>query len=235
MEDYLTQALSQAAELVSRAVPCTQRCRLAGDWCSSPAAFSVAAHRGEAPETVAKDLAAHIDVTDSWFDRVTVTGGYLNFRLSHRWYSAVAAEPVVPGPAWRQSVPPIPVFPAAIHSGDWRFLCRSGRNHRTPEAQLAARQDQGNPAWLVRYTGRRLSGLAERERGERPEGWSETDRRLLRSVAEYPGRSVGSAPALSHYLTGLAQQLWKTRDSAPTVQKICAGVLTAGYQQLAEM
>ena len=50
-----------------------------------------------APRKIAEGIVAHIDLADSWFQSVEIAGpGFLNFRLSEKWYadvlSAVEAE-----------------------------------------------------------------------------------------------------------------------------------------------
>ena len=159
--------------------------------------------------------------------------GYLNLHLSPAWYAAVAAEEVIPGPNMVTPVPPIPAFPAAIDLGDWRFLCRSGGEGHTPAPALAARQDDGNSAWLVRYTAQRVRALADRSGTAVPASWSQEDRTLLQRAAEYPARSQESGPALGRYLAALAQLLWQHSGTAGAVKLACANVLAAGYRQLA--
>lgn len=233
MKDYRALALDQAAMLAGTAAGVRKfgACRLTGEWCGSPEAFPLAARGTRSPVQVAEELARRVDLTDSWFDRVAVTDGYLNFRLAQRWYTAVDTEPVVLGPECTEAVPPPPDFPAAIYLGDWRFLWRSGGGKRRPD--LAARQDQGNPAWLVRYTGRRMRTLASREGTEIPEVWSEADRTLLRMGAEYPGLCRAESPVLGRYLAELARLLWKNDSGSGAAKGFCAAILAAGYQQLA--
>lgn len=234
MEDYRTQALAQAAELIAQAAgePTAQRCRMRGDWCASPAAFALAARRQTDPERMAAALARKVDLTGSWFDRGSAEGGYVNLRLAPGWYAAVARAAVEPGPAVDTPVPPVPIFPAAIDRKDWRFLCRSGRKGRVPEPALAARQDDGNPVWRVRYTAWRMGVLAARRGTELPADWSPEDRTLLQRAAEYPARCRENGPALGRYLAALAQLLWQYPGASGAAQMACARVLTAGYGQL---
>lgn len=235
MEDYRSLALTQAAELIAQAAgePITQRCRMRGNWCASAAVFALAARQGLEPEQVAAALVRRVELSHSWFDCVEAEGGYLNLRLSPAWYAAVAAEPVTPGPGIESLVPPIPAFPAAIDPGDWRFLCRSGRKGGDPNPALAARQDDGNPAWLVRYTAQRMGALAVRRGTALPADWSPEDRTLLRQAAEYPARQLERGTALGRYLAELAGLLWQCPGVSGTVQMACAQVLAAGYGQLA--
>lgn len=235
MEDYLAQALSQAAQLTALAAgePMPQPSGLRGAWCASPAAFALAARRGTDPVPTAEELARTLDLTGSWFDRAAAEQGYLNFHLAPAWYRAVAGGAVEPGPVIERSVPGIPPFPAAIHPGDWRFLCRSGRAQKGPNPALAARQDDGNPAWLVRYTALRMSALADRAGAAVPEHWTPEERSLLRKAAEYPAQRGKNGPQLSRYLVALARQLWQTPNGSGAVLGVCARVLAAGYSQLA--
>lgn len=233
MEDYLEQALAQASERIARAAgePVTRRCRMRESWCASPAAFALAARRQTDPEQLAVALTRKVDLTGSWFDRAEAEKGYVNLRLSPEWYAAVARAIVVPGPTVDTPVPPIPAFPAAIDPGDWRFLCRSDGKKRTDPA-LAARQDDGNPAWRVRYTARRMTVVADRKGTELPVDWSREERTLLQQAAEYPAQSREGAPALGRYLAALAGLLWQHPGVSGAVQMACARILAAGYGQL---
>lgn len=233
MKDYRSLALTQAAMLVGRAAKVTvpQNCRLMDGCCGSPEAFALAARQSRSPELVAAELMEQVELADSWFDRVTSEGGYLNLRLSDLWYTAVATAPIERGAVYPVAVPPMPAFPAVIQPGDWRFLCRSEKAQVTP--MLAARQDQGNAAWLVRYTGQRLAELAARQGGMSPRHWKEQDRRVLLNVSEYPSRRSAEPMVLRRHLTQLARLVWKSDTLSPVTQRACAQVLTAGYHQLA--
>lgn len=232
MEDYRAWALAQGAERIARAAgePVSGRCRFQGDWCASPGAFGLASRRGADPAAVAAALARGTDLAGSWFDRAEALGGYVNLRLAPAWYGAVASAAVVPGPVAETAVPPCPAFPAALAPGDWKFLCRSAVGTVPPA--LAARQDGENPAWLVRYTARRMAALAGRGGGEPPPVWAPGDRELLRLTAEYPARRREPGPALGRYLAALVRQLWRLEPVSGAVQRACAGVLAAGYRQL---
>ena len=234
MEDYLGQALAQAAALIARAAgePIPRRCRIRGDCCASPAAFALAARRQTDPEGLAAALAGRIELTGSWFDRGAAEKGYVNLHLSPQWYAAVAGAVIEPGPTVDTPVPPVPAFPAAIDLGDWRFLCRSGGGDSVPAPILAARQDDGNSAWRVRYTARRMGELAARRGTLPPANWSLSDRRLLQRAAEYPSRRRERGPDLGRYLAELAGLLWKCPGASGAVQGTCARVLTAGYGQM---
>ncbi len=46
-----------------------------------------------APRKIAESIAAHMDLSDSWFSSVEIAGpGFLNFRLSEKWYADVLAS-----------------------------------------------------------------------------------------------------------------------------------------------
>ena len=46
-----------------------------------------------APRKIAETLAAHLDLTDSWFKSAEIAGpGFMNFRLSDKWYQDVIAS-----------------------------------------------------------------------------------------------------------------------------------------------
>ena len=147
------------------------------------------------------------------------------------WYDAAAREPVQAGVPVDRPVPPVPAFPAEIFPGDWRCLCRTQKKQPTP--QLAARQDAGNPAWLVRYTAERLQRLAERSVPVSLD-WTEGEQALLRLAAEFAQRQEKDTPAqLFRYLTGLARQVWQVRCFAGGAAVRCGRVLAAGYETLA--
>ena len=95
-----------------------------------------------------------------------------------------------------------------IFAGDWRCLCRTQK--KCPTAQLAARQDAGNPAWLVRYTAQRLQRLAEREALPASQAWTEGEQALLLLAAAFAQRQQRDTSAqLFRYLTELARQVWR--------------------------
>ena len=130
-------------------------------------------------------------------------------------------------------VPPMPDFPAEIFAGDWRCLCRTQK--KCPTAQLAARQDAGNPAWLVRYTAQRLQRLAEREALPASQAWTEGEQALLLLAAAFAQRQQRDTPAqLFRYLTELARQVWRERCFEGGAAQRCARVLAAGYERLSQ-
>ena len=54
-----------------------------------------------APRQIAEILTQHLDLTDSYFSSVEIAGpGFLNFRVSERWYAAVLAAVEAEGPAY---------------------------------------------------------------------------------------------------------------------------------------
>ena len=54
-----------------------------------------------APRQIAEILTNHLDLTDSYFSSVEIAGpGFLNFRVSERWYAAVLAAVEAEGPAY---------------------------------------------------------------------------------------------------------------------------------------
>lgn len=221
--DLLTQAIRQAEAFA----PGPWRLRKGA--LAAPVLFQMGLHRqtGEG-DTFAAQLTQRMQSQDTWFAGALAEGGYLNLPLREAWYTAVAAEPVTPGPPCSTPTPNIPAFPAEILLGDWRFLCRTEK--ATPPAALAARQDRENPAWLVRYTAQRLASLSQRPE---PEADGKINRSLLEQAAEYPQRSRTDPPRqLGRYLVRLAQAIWQERAFYGSTAQHCGQVLAAGYQQL---
>lgn len=223
--DLLTETIRQAETLAPGPWRVHNGCL------ATPAPFRVAKERQTSAEVCAQTLAASVDLTGTWFSEAVPAGGYLNLVFASEWYDAAAREPAQVGTMATSPVPPIPDFPAEIFAGDWRCLCRTQKKPPTP--QLAARQDAGNPAWLVRYTAERLQRLAERSVPV-SQDWTEGEQALLRLAAEFDQRQEKDTPAqLFRYLTGLARQVWQVRCFAGGAAVRCARVLAAGYETLA--
>ena len=63
-----------------------------GDFAANHAMASAKALR-MAPRKIAESLIAHLDLTDSWFQSAEIAGpGFMNFRLSPKWYADVLAN-----------------------------------------------------------------------------------------------------------------------------------------------
>lgn len=194
--------------------------------------FQLAKRSGKPAEACAQALAESVDLTGTWFSEAVPAGGYLNLVFAAEWYDAAAQEPAQAGVPVASPVPPVPAFPAEIFVGDWRCLCRTQK--KPPAPQLAARQDAGNPAWLVRYTAERLQRLAERS-APVSQVWTEGEQALLLLAAEFAQRQERDTPAqLFRYLTGLARQVWQVRCFVGGAAVRCARVLAAGYAQLSQ-
>ena len=199
---------------------------------ATPAPFRLAKERQTSAEVCAQALAASVDLTGTWFSQAVPAGGYLNLVFAAEWYDAAAREPAQVGMMVTRPVPPVPAFPAEIFPSDWRCLCRTQKKPPTP--QLAARQDAGNPAWLVRYTAQRLQKLAERSTPV-SQDWTEGEQALLRLAAEFAQRQERDTPGqLFRYLTELARQVWRERCFAGGAAVRCAWVLAAGYAELSQ-
>ena len=208
MNDLLGESIRQAEGLLS------------GSWriyrggLATPV-FQLAKRSGKPAEACAQALAETVDLTGTWFVKAVPVGGYLNL------------TPVT------TPVPPMPDFPAEIFAGDWRCLCRTQK--KCPTAQLAARQDAGNPAWLVRYTAQRLQRLAEREALPVSQAWTEGEQALLLLAAAFAQRQQRDTSAqLFRYLTELARQVWRERCFEGGAAQRCARVLAAGYARLSQ-
>lgn len=199
---------------------------------ASPAPFRLAKERGVTAEVCAQALAQGLPLAGTWFSHAIPLGGYVNLTLRPAWYGVAAAEPARAGVPVTTPTPPIPPFPAEIAPGDWRCLCRTSK--RPPVPALAARQDSGNPAWLIRYTAERLEQLFQRQ-GEDRTSVSKGEQALLLLAAEFAQRSGQDTPAqLFRYLTGLARQVWQFRCFTGPAAGRCARVLAAGYAQLSQ-
>ncbi|MDY4104213.1 MAG: arginine--tRNA ligase [Oscillospiraceae bacterium] len=60
-----------------------------GDYAANHAMVSAKPMK-KSPRQIAEALAAELDLTDTWFDKVEIAGpGFINFRLSPRWYGDV--------------------------------------------------------------------------------------------------------------------------------------------------
>lgn len=194
--------------------------------------FQLAKRSGKPAETCAQVLAETVDLTGTWFVKAVPVGGYLNLTFAPAWYDAAAREPAPAGTPVTTPVPPMPDFPAEIFAGDWRCLCRTQK--KLPAPQLAARQDAGNPAWLVRYTAERLQRLAERG-APVSQVWTEGEQALLLLAAEFAQRQERDTPGqLFRYLVELARQVWQVRCFAGGAAVRCAWVLAAGYAELSQ-
>ena len=223
--DLLTETVRQAETLAPGPW------RIHNGCLATPAPFRLAKERQTSAEVCAQALAESVDLTGTWFSQAVPAGGYLNLVFAAEWYDAAAREPAQVGTLVTSLVPPIPDFPAEIFPGDWRCLCRTQKKPPTP--QLAARQDAGNPAWLVRYTAQRLQRLAERSVPV-SQDWTEGEQALLLLAAEFAQWQEKDTPAqLFRYLTGLARQVWQVRCFAGGAAVRCARVLAAGYETLA--
>lgn len=223
--DLLTETIRQAETLAPGPWRVHNGCL------ATPAPFRVAKERQTSAEVCAQTLAASVDLTGTWFSEAVPAGGYLNLVFASEWYDAAAREPAQVGTMATSPVPPIPDFPAEIFAGDWRCLCRTQK--KLPAPQLAARQDAGNPAWLVRYTAERLQRLAERSVPV-SQVWTEGEQALLLLAAEFARWQERDTPAqLFRYLTGLARQVWQVRCFAGGAAVRCGRVLAAGYETLA--
>ena len=224
--DFLTATIRQAETLAPGPWRVHNGCL------ATPAPFRLAKERQTSAEVCAQALAESVDLDGTWFSQAVPAGGYLNLVFAAEWYAAAMREPAQVGVPVTRPVPPIPDFPAEIFPGDWRCLCRTQK--KPPTAQLAARQDAGNPAWLVRYTAERLRKLAERS-APVSQAWTEGEKALLRLAAEFAQRQERDTPAqLFRYLTDLARQVWQVRCFTGGAAARCARVLAAGYETLSQ-
>ena len=237
MKDYIATAQDRARNLIAQVAgenpDHMPPCQIRGDWVSNPIARALFAKLERNPIELAKELAGKVTLErEDWFDQIKADRGYINLRLGPVWYASVAGTPPDEGPVIEDPTDPPPEdFPALIDPGDWRFLWRTGR---LTGPEMAARQDEGNPAWHVRTTAKRMAKLAAREGFQFPQEWSAPERELLRQSAYYVYRCWDPAPALAHYLIRLADQLWKYKDeTCGAVKRNCARVLAAGYKQMA--
>lgn len=163
---------------------------------ASPAGF---ADTGDAsPEDAAANCAARLSLTGTPFSDVETAGGYLNFTLSEGWFRALPSFwTETHAGAARDALPfsETPVrdagFPSSYVPFDRRFLAALGQRENPA---VYARQDAGNPGWLVRYTLRRLAFFRRgADEGESAAAsapdcpLSRAERELLLLAAELPG------------------------------------------------
>ena len=227
MNDFLTETVRQAEQIVPGPW------RIHNGCLATPAPFRLAKERHLPAEACAQALAEGVQLEGTWFSAAIPAGGYLNLTLAPAWYDAAAGEPAELGTPVTTPVPPLPPFPAEIHPADWRCLCRTQK--KPPTASLAARQDAGNPAWLVRYTAERLERLAERGVPSAAHPWTKGEKQLLLLAAEFAQRQERDTPAQRfRYLTELARQVWQARCFTGLAAQRCGRVLAAGYAQLTQ-
>lgn len=227
MNDFLTETVRQAEQIAPGPW------RIHNGCLATPAPFRLAKERHLPAEACTQALAEGVQLEGTWFSAAIPAGGYLNLTLAPAWYDAAAGEPVETGTPVTTPVPPLPPFPAEIHPADWCCLCRTQK--KPPTASLAARQDAGNPAWLVRYTAERLERLAERGVPSAEHPWTEGERQLLLLAAEFAQRQERDTPAQRfRYLTELARQVWQARCFTGLAAQRCGRVLAAGYAQLTQ-
>ncbi len=160
-----------------------------------------------------------------FFRSIALENGFFNFYFSSRWYALVIED--TPCPAIRREIPLGKEIssPCPLTLWDLRFL--TALCGAAPDWTLAARQDQGNPAWLVRYTAARLAALEGRPG---PAGFSREIRDLICLAADYPCVSGAESRTLARYLCALSHAVWEiTPQKLPEAARRCVGeVLRAG-------
>ncbi|MCD8051884.1 MAG: hypothetical protein LUE89_09440 [Clostridiales bacterium] len=222
MNPLLAEALRQADDLTRAAL---------GDDCpvrSRPARRGTVANA--APQALGlevAELAGHIDLAGSWFQKVEAEGGYLNFFPALAWYNAAVERFPPVGP--EAALPTLDVeFPAAIHPADWVFW--QALRGTAPDPALTARQDAANPGWLVRYTAWRLADLEPRANPAMD--WTAERRQLLWTLAQLP--QEGNRRRMAGYLLALAREIWDTGPQAlPLALNChCQAALRAGLRQI---
>lgn len=221
MTDWKQLACQQADTLIAQAlgytVPVKARCGK-GPFAASAAPRACRLDR----EAVLKNLST----ADTFFEDITLDNGFLNFHFGQRWFRAVLSD--LPEPAAHASCP-APAkqdAPAAVCPWDVNFL--TVLTGKAPHWTLAARQDRENPAWLVRYTAKRLAEIPE-DSGETG-NLSTWERQVVHTLADYPALSGGNPRRLARFLHRLAAQVWESspRDLSPEVRLSVSQTLTAG-------
>lgn len=161
------------------------------------------------------------------FQNITLDNGFFNFHFSSKWYISMIEE--TPDPAARRDIPVCesPVSPATVSRQDLRFL--TAICGCTPSWTLAARQDRGNPAWLVRYTEKRLRTLESD-----PSAVAASPPKiqaLLCLAADYPSVCQMESKRLARYLENLSEAVWEiTPQNLPKAVRRCvADTLEAGW------
>lgn len=161
-----------------------------------------------------------------FFQAITLENGFFNFYFSSAWYTWIIEDSPVPAARREISAFQPSASPAALSPEDLRFL--TALYSCLPHWTLAARQDQGNPAWLVRYTQTRLCTLE----GYSPSTntFSREIRKLLCLAADYPSVCNGASKILAQYLYDLSKAVWDiTPQRLPQNVRHCMGnILKAG-------
>lgn len=173
-----------------------------------------------------------LSTAGTFFEEITLDNGFLNFHFGEAFYAAVLSmepEKACPGklPIAREIQ-----SPAAVEKWDIVFL--TALKGKPPHWSLAARQDRENPAWLVRYTARRLLEFSTSD--AEIADISPEMRSLLCLAADYPAFSQGDARALAGFLHSLALRVWEvTPQRMPEkVRRCVGGVLRAGMEGFVE-
>lgn len=214
MKRLLETACRQADEVIERGLnrPCPVKSRL------SPRG-TIANPAPKALQLDGTELAQRLCLTGTVLERVTCEGGFLNFTLKEEWFDAAVKCPLA-----LEEIPQLPPIkvdcPAFIHPGDWAFAGKKAK----PE--LCARQDEGNPGWLVRITEERLKTLENRAKSSIC--WTQEQKMLLLKLASYDEEmSVGR---LSAFLTDLARLIWQQKPHRipRDLNRCCQSVLHNG-------
>ncbi|MCD7919369.1 MAG: hypothetical protein LUG45_04740 [Clostridiales bacterium] len=202
MEGPLTQARAAADRLTGG-----PGARLRGQMIASPAAFSLAKDAPQPAEALAEELARRLPLEGTCFSAVEAREGYLNFTLSQGWYRSVEdAALLAEYPVQKMQYPvKLPDYPASIHPFDWRLLTLLGKGN-APGPGLAARQDEANPGWLLRYTVRRLAAFGSEATPS--DGYSAAEQALLLTLAVCLDQTAGSLPH-ARSLLWAAEAVWR--------------------------
>lgn len=147
--------------------------------CSTACPLAIAGSLGRPPREVAALLAAQMALRDTFFASVETGGpGFLNFRLSRRWYQAVleAAEAGAP----RQTPP------AALSDQEALRLLLAARPGVPVDPDLPLRRDRGNPLYRLRYAVQRLRRLPEPGGAVKDIPFSPAEQELIKAIAACP-------------------------------------------------
>ncbi|MCQ2441758.1 MAG: hypothetical protein MJ077_01315 [Oscillospiraceae bacterium] len=214
MKKLLETACQQADEVIAAAIgrPCPVKSRL------SPRG-TIANPTPRALRLDGEGLLTQQNLSHTWLESVTCQGGFFNFTLREAWFHEAAQHPL----EWEE-LPPLPPvsidFPAAIHPGDWVFAGKKASPER------CARQDEGNPGWLVRVTEERLRTLENR--AETARTWTPSQKALLLRLAAYD--ESASTGRLTAYLTDLSRLIWQEKPHRlpAELNRCCQAVIHNG-------
>ncbi len=144
-------------------------------------------------------MASHIVPEGSFFDAAEAAGpGYLNFRLSPRWYEAVLEAAMLTDE----------VHSDPLSEEEAIRLLLDAAPGASMDPYLPLRRDRGNPLYRLRYALQRLSRLPEPENAVKLSAFSPAEQALIKSIAASRSVEAEEFPrSAAHCLLSLADTL----------------------------